>query len=304
MSLKLVRFLLLCTIGWLLGWLALAPALALAETSACELRTARLVLEDGHALAYREAGQGPPVVLLHGLFASKEQWADFQCQLAAAGHTTIAPDLPGYGKSQGFPLADYRVQAQAERLRQFTEHLGLDNVDLVGNSLGGTVAAIHAQRHPRQVRTLALIGGPFGLVPWGPKVEAAIEQGINPFIPVTLAELDLELSLLFVTPPDLPDADKNALLADSIANQRHSRQVWDIVNLDDRILAQQVGDSPPTFVLWGQADHIFAAEDGIQRMRQRDPKAEWQSPPGVGHLPHLEQPEQTAEAYLAFLRAH
>lgn len=77
-------------LGWLLGclfhWLPLAPtsALALTETSACEIRVAHLTLDDGATLEYSQAGQGPPVVLLHGLFASKEQWQAFQCAVAAA----------------------------------------------------------------------------------------------------------------------------------------------------------------------------------------------------------------------------
>lgn len=173
-----------CVIFWLLGWLVLATASApaLAGTSACEIHAARLVLEDGRALEHSQAGQGPPVALPHGLFANKEQWQALQCALAAAGRTAIAPDLPGYGQSQDFPLPDYRVRAQSERLGQFIAGLGLGDVNLVGNSLGGAVATVHARRHPEQVRTLAFIVGPFGLVPWGAEVAAAIEQGINPLL--------------------------------------------------------------------------------------------------------------------------
>ncbi|MBK5966209.1 hypothetical protein CCR95_19505 [Thiocystis minor] len=298
MRLNPIRPLLLC----LLGWLTLAPALA--RTADCQIQTARLTLDDGIALEYSQAGQGPPVLLLHGLFASKEQWQRFQCQLAADGRTAIAPDLPGYGQSSGFPLADYRLRTQAKRLHQFIARLGLTRFDLAGNSLGGALVAVYARSYPRQVRTLAFIGGPFGLLSWGQEVEAAIEAGVNPFIPITLAELDLELSLLFVMPPDLPEEDKRAQVAEYVANNRHYQQVWNIVNLDDRILARNLGGRWPTWIFWGQSDRIFPAENGVRRLRQFYPHAELHTPAKVGHLPHLEQPELTADLYLAFLSAH
>lgn len=57
---------------------------------------------DGGVLYYNRAGEGPLVVLLHGLFAQKEQWDALLCLLSAAGYTAIAPDLPGYGKKHRF----------------------------------------------------------------------------------------------------------------------------------------------------------------------------------------------------------
>ncbi|MCF7996038.1 MAG: alpha/beta hydrolase [Chromatiaceae bacterium] len=284
--------------------LIVALTLAAVPATACEIHNDLVVLDDGAAIAYTRAGQGPAVLLLHGLFANKEQWQAFQCELAAAGRAAIAPDLPGYGQSQGFPLADYRLSAQAERLQEFAMRLGLTGFDLAGNSLGGALAAVHARRYPRAVRTLAFIGGPFGLIPWGPKVEAAIETGVNPFIPVTPAELDLELSLLFVAPLDLTEAEKAAIVAEYIANNKHYRQVWDIVNLDSRLLTRAAGGPWPTWIFWGQSDRIFPAEDGARRLRQRYPQAATHTPFAVGHLPHLEQAERTAAVYLAFLASH
>ena len=118
----------------------------------CEIATRQVAL-DGGVLYYNQAGQGAPVLLLHGLFAQKEQWNAMLCLMAAAGYAAIAPDLPGYGKSTDFPLADYRLDHQVERLRQFMEILGIATFDIAGSSMGGAIAALYVERYPRQLRS-------------------------------------------------------------------------------------------------------------------------------------------------------
>lgn len=81
------------------------------STQECAIATQQIAL-DGGVLHYNRAGAGSPILLLHGLFAQKEQWNSLLCLLSAAGYTAIAPDLPGYGQSVDFPLADYRLEHQ------------------------------------------------------------------------------------------------------------------------------------------------------------------------------------------------
>lgn len=72
----------------------------------CQIETKSEKMSGG-TIVYHKAGKGPNILLLHGLFAAKEQWQPLLCSLASAGYTAIAPDLPGYGKSDDFPLAVY-----------------------------------------------------------------------------------------------------------------------------------------------------------------------------------------------------
>lgn len=283
---------------WGLGY----PARAGADADSCPIQTGQVAL-DGGTLHYSQAGTGtgPHVVLLHGLFAQKEQWHAMLCQLSAAGYTAIAPDLPGYGRSVPFALPDYRLARQVELLRQFIDSLELGRVDLAGNSMGGAIAALYARTDPRRVRSLALIGAPFGLTDWSPQVQAAIEDGVNPFVPVDLAQFDLEMSLLFVHPPAIPETVKAALVADYVEHNRFYQQVWNIVGLDARSLESGVTSWLPVLVLWGQEDRIFAAEDGARHIRRRFPRARLIQPAATGHLPHLEQAAETARRYLDFL---
>ena len=263
--------------------------------------TSHEVALDGGILYYNMAGTtGPHILLLHGLFAQKEQWNSVLCLLSTAGYAAIAPDLPGYGQSVDFPLADYKLENQVERLRQFMSALGIATFDLAGSSMGGTIAALYGRRHPQQVRTLAFIGSPLGIVGWSPQIREAIYQGVNPFIPIAITEFDLEMRLLFANPPSIPESVKAALVKDYIERNRHYQQVWNIVNLYDTALEDGPPIWIPTLVLWGTDDRIFSVE-GADQLRYRFPRNKRVKLPDVGHLPLLENPEATTRIYLNFL---
>ena len=287
--------------------LSLLSGPSLADTGSgkeCQLSTQAVGVKGG-TLHYRKAGEGSPVVLLHGLFAQKEQWDAVLCLLAAAGHTAIAPDLPGYGQSTGFPLTDYKLENQVVLLNQWVSALGISRFDLAGNSMGGTIAALYAQAHPRQIRSLAFIGAPMGIIGWGNGVREALFEGINPFIPIDVSQLDREMSLLFVTPPVIPDPVKATLVKEYTENNYHYQQVWNIVNLyddalDDRSLTKT--RKIPTLIAWGQNDQIFEIK-GADRLRQRYPRAKLIRLPNAGHLPQLETADKTAAVYIRFINS-
>lgn len=265
----------------------------------CLIERRELPLEQG-TLRYSQTGRDARILLLHGLFAQKEQWHGMLCQLATAGFGAIAPDLPGYGESQGFPLEVYRLERQVALLNLFMDRLGISRMHVAGNSMGGAIAALYAQEYSHQVRSLALIGAPLGVVDWGPRVKDAFYQGINPFIPLDIAQFDLELRLLFVSPPALGEDLKATLVKDYQARHRHYQQVWDILSLYDRVLEGELRIRAPTLILWGEADQIFPVT-GLDRLQGRLSAQMVRLP--VGHLPMLEQPKETAALYVEFLRA-
>lgn len=292
-------------IRYFLCLMLLFPGLTSADSlnSSCSITASEAAL-DGGVIHYHQAGTGPHILLLHGLFANKEQWDSVLCLLSTAGYTAIAPDLPGYGKSVDFPITDYPLENQVARLRQFMDSLGITQFDIAGNSMGGAIAALYVRHYPQQIRTLAFIGSPLGIIDWSPHVKEAIHQGINPFIPVNGAELDLELSLLLVNPPILTEEIKNAMVKDYIERNRHYQQVWTIVTLYNQLLYPlRLWLQAPTLILWGEADKIFAI-DGIIPLSQRFPRGKRVRLPNAGHLLHLEHPTETAAIYLDFLRIY
>ena len=253
------------------------------------------------SISVKVAGNGPDVVLLHGLFAQKEQWDAVLCALADAGFRVSAPDLPGYAQSRGFGIDVYALERQADLLDELMRRRGVARFHLAGNSMGGAIAAIYAQRHAGQVRSLAFIGGPQGIVDWGGPVKAAIRAGVNPFIPANVREFDHELGLLLMRPPALPDDVKQAAVDAYAADAHRMRQIWDIINLYGSVLQRLPRQRVPTLIVWGDHDNVFPV-DGARALAVHYPNSRRVILDDAGHLPMLDAPQRTAAVYSDFLR--
>jgi abhydrolase domain-containing protein 6 len=199
------------------------------------------------------------------------------------------------------PLRDYALENQATLLHEFIKGLRIKSFDLAGSSMGGAIAYLYAQRYPLQVRSLAFIGSPLGIVDWANSVKKAIFQGINPFIPITKEQFDLEISLLFVTSPTIPDSVKAEKINDYITRNRHYQQIWNIVNLYDDILCQGVPIQTPALIIWGENDKIYDLS-GANRLQQRLASSQMIQLPKAGHLLLMENAEEVASKYVSFLQ--
>lgn len=251
-------------------------------------------------LSYNQVGTGQPILLLHGLFADKEQWNSMMCQLSTAGYQAIAPDLPGYGNSTVAATRDYTLENQVTLLHQFTNQLGIRSFDIAGSSMGGAIATLYSQRYPKQLRSLAFIGSPLGVTDWASSVKNSIFDGINPFIPITEEQFDLEISLLFVTPPTIPSNVKTEKVNDYTTRNRHYQKIWNIVNLYDDVLCQGRSTQVPTLAIWGTEDKIYDI-DGVARLRRCIPGSQVIRLPKAGHLLLMENSEEATKYYLKFL---
>jgi len=110
---------------------------------------------DGLDVHYYTAGQGEPVVVIHGGGGDARTWWDNITELSKQ-YTVYAPDLPGYGGSQ--PLdGEYFIPELSEFLDKFAANLGLENFNLVGHSLGGGIALSFALKSPHRVKKLVLV---------------------------------------------------------------------------------------------------------------------------------------------------
>lgn len=122
--------------------------------------TNRTVATPKGKLHYHEAGEGPPLVLLHGSGPGVSGWANFagNLPLFAERFRTLILDLPGFGGSEapvdGHPLLDAPAAVVS-----FLDELGIDRAAILGNSMGGGVGANVAAAHPERVTRLATIGG-------------------------------------------------------------------------------------------------------------------------------------------------
>ena len=110
---------------------------------------------NGIRLRYARAGEGPPIVLLHGFPQSGREWRHVIPHLAK-DHTVIAPDLRGFGDSDR-PATGYDKRTVAQDVHELVRHLGFDEIDLVGHDVGMLVAYDYAAQHRGEVRRLVVM---------------------------------------------------------------------------------------------------------------------------------------------------
>lgn len=268
-------------------------------------------------LAYRQAGEGPPLLLLHGWSASSRYWYATQALLADM-RLCVASDLPGFGASP--PLAEPgRIERLAELVIELADALGLGTFDLGGHSFGGSVALVLAARWPERVRRLvitsfgvrrsplerALLGAThapaslalqFGL-PWLSLWRPAL-RNLRPLTAQLLATPPLPSLLAGWYLGRVPDDPQ--LLREGVADLvemdlgAHLACVASIG--DPALLAALPAIVAPTLFVGGDCDRVVPADD--LRAAADLARGEALLLPGCGHVPMIEQ----REAYHAALR--
>lgn len=129
------------------------------------LQAHRLALDEV-TLHYRLGGEGPPVLLIHGYTQTGRAWRPLVAPLLAT-HTVVVPDLRGIGMSSLAAEGDYHKASAAADLKSLIDHLGYDQMDVVGHDIGLMVAYALAAQWPERVRRLVVMDAPLpGIAPW------------------------------------------------------------------------------------------------------------------------------------------
>lgn len=294
MTRKVVSYLL--TISLLLTTSAFANS-----ASNCVI-TQTSITVDQHPIYYLSTGQSNKTVLLvHGLFASADQWRELMCPVANAGYHVIALDLPGYGKSLGFPMQAYQLSTQVALLHDFMHALNLQQVNIAGNSMGGAIAALYTEKYPDSIISLAFIGSPEGFGESTAKVKYLLQQKQNPFIPRTVTALQAELKLLFYYPPKLPLAVQNAIVKENVVNYATREQIYNTVMQYTKCL-KHFSTKKPTLILWGASDKLFPINQAFAIHLQLA-KSQLVFIKEAGHVVMMDQPQKAAALYVQLLNS-
>ena len=266
----------------------------------------------GHRVVYRMAGNGPPVVLIHGMVNSSRHWEEVALRLAD-DYTIIAPDLIGHGDS-ATPRGDYSLGAHAAAIRDQLAVLGIERASVVGHSLGGGVAMQFFYQFPQRVARLALISSG-GL---GRKVSPLLRGAALPAAsamlwvvvhPRLLRTLELAAELLrkrgwrssaylraiaqALRPLEPAGAREAFLLTLRSVIDRHGQRV----SARDRLYLL---DGFPTLIVWGERDNTIPLSHGLKaHLAIRGSRFE--TLPRAAHFPHLEDPEGLAAVLRDFL---
>ena len=250
---------------------------------------------DESPVAWREAGEGDPILFLHGLGMTRTGW-DAQLEALADGHRCVAWDLPGYGASA--PLGDFSLVAAADAAAGLVERLG-GSAHVVGMSMGGMIALELALRHPERVRSLALVdtSPAFGLDGTDPDAWRAAR--LAPLDAGARIEDFAEPVLRGVMAPNPdPAAVANAvasMLRVPLAGLRQSIAALPAHDVRDRMGAI----AAPTLVVVGELDEE-TPPSYAEALAAGIPGARLVVIPGAGHLTPFEAPD----ALSALLRDH
>jgi pimeloyl-ACP methyl ester carboxylesterase len=265
----------------------------------------------GHQVAFRRAGQGDTILLIHGMAGSSRTWREVMPALAVH-HQVVAPDLIGHGAS-GKPPGDYSLGAFASSLRDLLDVLGIDRVTVVGQSLGGGVAMQFAYQFPERCDRLVLVssGGLGREVSW--MLRALSLPGAEFVLPVVAPAFVCERGNTV-----------SRWLRDHGFRQDRAAEMWDAysslsvgenrnaflrtlravvdpggqaIDASDRLY---LTEARPTLIIWGDDDsiipvsHAYAAHVAM-------PNSRLEIFEGVGHFPQVEDAPRFVEVLESFL---
>jgi pimeloyl-ACP methyl ester carboxylesterase len=267
----------------------------------------------GYRRAFRVAGSGPAVLLIHGIGDNSSTWDTVQTKLAQR-FTVIAPDLLGHGKSDK-PRADYSVAAYANGMRDLLAVLDIDHVTLVGHSLGG-VTMQFAYQYPQLVERIVLVG------------TGGVTKDVHFLLRLASLPLGSEALALLRTPGalpalqlagrivgtalgstrfgrDLPDVLRVlAELPEPTASAAFSRTLRAVVDWRGQVVTMldrcYLTESVPVQLIWGEQDSVIPV--GHARMAHAAmPGSQLEIFARSGHFPFHDDPDRFVEVLERFI---
>lgn len=289
------------------GILYAFPSTLLATAQYVESARARLSTNslqvDNLDIAYYEGGpeKAQTILLIHGFGADKSNWPRFARFLTQDYHV-IAVDLPGFGDSSKPANISYDVGTQAERLADFMREQGIGRFHVVGNSMGGHIAALLAARHPQEVLSVGLFDNAGVTAPHPSELFERLLKGDNPLVLRSVEDFPALLDFVFVQPPPLPGRLRDYLAERSLQRSAFNGMVFQ--QLRERYIPLEPElpkISAPTLLLWGDRDRALDVSS-IDVMKPLLKKPSIAILRDCGHVPMIERPEETARLYLDFLK--
>ncbi|PVZ71965.1 alpha/beta fold hydrolase [Pelagibaculum spongiae] len=249
------------------------------------------------------------VLLLHGFSANKDNWIRFTDALDEKYHV-IAVDLAGHGDSEKSLTTNYGLVKQAERLDALMTGLGIETFHIAGNSMGGAISTIFSFNYPTKVKSLTLIdaAGVDGDTP--SEYYQALAKGTNPLIATDEESFEFRMDFTMSQPPILPWPLRPALFRKTMARVDINKKIFsDMIETKQHLIESNFQQSMqttfaehklPTLIMWGKEDRVLDVS-AVAAFKQLMPAATVHIFDGVGHLPMVEIPNESAKVYQDFL---
>lgn len=251
---------------------------------------------------YHDMGEGDVVIFLHGAGTGASGYSNFKGnypEFAKAGFRTIVPDLLGYGLSSKPDIPQYDLDFFVAGVKGLVDALGLKNITLLGNSLGGAVALGYALAHPEDVKSLILMapGGVEDLdtylaMPGIANMFKIYQEG------KTGAEaMRAVMTMQLFDPSLLTDEIINERAPIALTQTNAARSVLKVPNMTDRLHELRC----PVFGFWGMND-LFNPVSGTMKLMENCPQARMILVNKCGHWVQVEHREMFNRACIDFLQ--
>lgn len=252
---------------------------------------------DGLRMRFQRCGEGPTVVLVHGLLGYSFSWRFILPRLD--GRKVFAVDMLGSGLSDCSQNLDARLRAATDRLRRFLDAVEIEHCDLVGSSYGGATALMLAAIYPERLRTLTLVSP---ANPWsriGTKRLTALKfgliAGLFPSMARGFSPLDgYFIGRMYGDPRRLSqqtiEGYERALSRPGVFE--HAVKIAQTWRSDMDELKNAIEDLPdiPTLIVWGDRDRVVDIASA-QILASKIKRSQGVILPGLGHIPYEEGPD-------------
>lgn len=265
----------------------------------------------GERLAYRVAGSGETLLLVHGMAGSSETWRHVIPALSGQ-YRVLAPDLPGHGASSK-PRGDYSLGAYAATLRDLLKALDIKRATVVGQSLGGGVALQLAYQYPELCERLVLIssGGLGREVSWTlrllstPGAEFLLPLIAPPFVRSWGDAAGSWLGSKGVHAATVEEMwSAYASLSDRQTRRAFLRTLRSVVDPGGQAVSATsrlyLSSEMPMQLIWGDRDPIIPVAHG-RATHAAMPASRLDVLKGIGHFPHVEAPEEVVDIIERFM---
>ena len=257
--------------------------------------TGKFVTVFGARIHYVDVGAGPTVILLHGLADDVGVWGSVMPALAAK-HRVIALDQVGFGRSDK-PLLNYRVSTFVDFLDGFLNELKIKRASLVGNSLGGWVAADFALKHPDRIERLVLSDA----AGYAALAKTMDPRALNALRLASREDIRYLGPLTFRDKRFYEDVDLAFKQRVTAGDSYTVSQLLDSMIRGEDVLDGRLGAiEKPTLILWGRDDKLIPVNFAA-RFNKEINASQLRIIDGCGHMPHVECAEKFNDALLQFL---
>jgi pimeloyl-ACP methyl ester carboxylesterase len=260
---------------------------------------------DGQRIFYldnEKSNAEQTILLIHGFGDRSLTWMQFSRRFRDAGFRIIVPDLLGFGKSDKPEQADYRFSAQSARLFELMKKLNVEKLHVVGNSMGGGIAAQMALDAPEKIASLTLMDAA-GIHYKPTDMDRALLNGRNMLVIKTPQDFRDVMAMVAYKSVPAPRPVVDYLAEQAVENSAlHERILRDALFEDLNFLMLEMEKiTTPTLIVWGEKDRLLHP-DNAKVLHHFIKNSKLEIMPDIGHVPQMEAPFESSEIVLNFIQ--